>query len=69
VSATLGERAGVIVVRAWSEAGGRVRARVTATDLSPPQDSVSSAEGVEEIVGLVRAWLERFASPERVDAE
>ena len=68
MSATLGERAGVIVVRAWSEAGGRVRARVTATDLSPPQDSVSSAEGVEEIVGLVRAWLERIASPERVDA-
>lgn len=52
----------MIVVRAWSEDGARVRARVTATDLSVPDESVSTAEGVEEIVGLVRAWLERFVS-------
>jgi hypothetical protein len=63
VSATLGERAGVIVVRAWSEEGGRVRARVTAAGFSLPEETVSSAEGVDEIVGLVRAWLERFVGP------
>ena len=65
MSATLGERAGVIVVRAWLERDGRVRARVTATDLSIPDESVSTAEGVEEIAGLVRAWLERFAQSPR----
>jgi hypothetical protein len=61
VSATLGERAGVIVVHAWLESDGRVRARVTATDLLKREEAVSSAEGVEEILGLVRAWLEPFA--------
>lgn len=61
MSATLGERAGVIVVRAWLESDGRVRARVTATDLSTAQESVSTAEGIEEVVKLVHAWLERFA--------
>ncbi|HEY3551202.1 MAG TPA: hypothetical protein VGK69_09155 [Gaiellaceae bacterium] len=62
MSATLEERTGVIVVRAWLESNGRVRARVTATDLAKPaEESVSPVEGVDEIVGLVRAWLERFA--------
>jgi hypothetical protein len=66
VSAPLEERTGVIVVRAWQERDGRVRARVTATDLSmPEEESVSAAEGIEEIVGLVRAWLERFAQSSR----
>jgi hypothetical protein len=65
VSATLGERAGVIVIRAWLESDGRVRARVTATDLSVPEETVSSAEGSEEIVGLVRGWLDRFAENSR----
>lgn len=37
-----------------------MRARVTATDLSQSEEDVSSAEGIEEIVGLVRAWLVRF---------
>lgn len=65
MSATLGERAGVVVVRAWLESDGRVRARVTATDLSVREETVAAAEGIEEIVGLVRAWIERFvaASP------
>lgn len=58
----LGERAGVIVVRAWLESDGRVRARVTSTDLSMTEEKRSaSAEGVEEIVRAVRDWLERFA--------
>ena len=56
----------MIVVRAWSEDGGPVRARVTATDLSIRKETVSGAEGVEEIVGAVRAWLEGLASSERV---
>ena len=52
----------MIVIRAWSEDGGRVRARVTATDLSVAEESVTAAEGVDEIVELVQAWLERFSS-------
>jgi hypothetical protein len=61
MSASLGERAGVIVVRAWLESDGRVRARVTTTDLSMREKKSASAEGLEEITGLVRDWLERFA--------
>lgn len=62
MSAPLGERAGVIVVRAWLEGDGRVRARVTATDLAMTQENKSaSAEGIDEIADLVRHWLERFA--------
>ena len=49
------------MVRAWLEDEGRVRARVTATDLSMREKKSASAEGVEEIVGLVRDWLERLA--------
>lgn len=64
MSAPLGERAGVIVVRAWLESNGRVRARVTATDLSMrEEESASAAEGTEEILALVRGWLERFVGP------
>jgi hypothetical protein len=61
MSAPLGGRAGVIVVRAWLENDGRVRARVTATDLSLGEEKSTSAEGVEEIAGQVRDLLERFA--------
>jgi hypothetical protein len=62
MSTPLGERAGVIVVRAWLESDGRVRARVTSTDLSMTQENKSaSAEGVDEIVRTIRDWLERFA--------
>jgi hypothetical protein len=64
VSATLEERAGVIVVRVWLESDGRVRARVTATDLAKPADEdAAAAEGIDEIVELVRGRLERFARP------
>ena len=61
MSAPLGERAGVIVVRAWLESDGRVRARVTATDLSMQEKKSASAEGVDGITQLVRDLLERFA--------
>jgi hypothetical protein len=62
MSAPLGERAGVIVVRTWLESDGRARARITATDLSGREkESTSAAEGIDEIVRLVRDWLERFA--------
>lgn len=64
MSAPLAERTEVIVVRAWLENDGRLRARVTATDLSlREQESASAAEGVDEIVQLVRDRLERFAEP------
>jgi hypothetical protein len=42
-----------------------MRARITATDLSRAGENVSSAEGIEEIAGLVRAWLERFSAASR----
>jgi hypothetical protein len=62
MSAPLGERAGVIVVRAWLESDGRVRARVTTTDPSMREEKRSaSAEGIEDVLRLVRDWLERFA--------
>jgi len=61
MSAPLGERAGVIVVRAWLESDRRVRARVTATDLSMQEKKSTSAEGIDEITQLVRGLLERFA--------
>ena len=64
MSAPLAERTEVIVVRAWLESDGRLRARVTATDLSlREQESASAAEGIDEIVQLVRDRLERFAEP------
>lgn len=53
------------MVRVWLESDGRMRARVTATELSQPEETVSSAEGIEEIIGLVRASLERFGAPSR----
>lgn len=62
MSAPLGERAGVIVVRAWLESDGRVRARVTSTDPSMTRENKSaSAEGVEQVVHTVHDWLQRFA--------
>jgi len=30
---------------------------------SPSHLLVSSAEGIEEIIGLVRRWIERFVGP------
>jgi hypothetical protein len=64
VSAPLAERTEVIVVRAWLESDGRMRARITATDLSlREQESAYAAEGIDEIVRLVRERLERFAEP------
>jgi hypothetical protein len=64
VSAPLADRTEVIVVRAWLESDGRLRARVTATDLLlREQESAVAAEGVDEIVQLVRGRLERFAEP------
>ena len=52
----------MIVVRAWLERDGRVRARVTATDLATREETVSAADGADEIVGLVRSWLDRLAA-------
>ena len=50
------------MIRVWLESDGRVRARVTVADLAnQAEESVTPAEGVDEIVGLVRARLEGFA--------
>lgn len=62
MSATVDERAGVILVRVWTEPDGGTRARITATDdLTTGDETVTAAAGVEEILAVVRAWLERFA--------
>ena len=53
------------MVRAWLEDEGRVRARVTAPDLSMREKKSASAEGIEEIVRLVRELLERLAESSR----
>lgn len=53
----------MIVVRAWLESDGRLRARVTATDLSQQRESVSTAEGLEEILGIVRTHLQGLFGP------
>jgi len=63
VSGAVHERAGVIVIRVWvedaSEAGPR--ARITASnDLSSGEQTVAVAQGAEDILAVVRSWLDAF---------
>jgi len=63
------DRTGVLVVRVWVEVHPEqgLRARITETNdiVAGRQRSVAVAS-VDEVVEIVRAWLERF---ERGDAE
>ena len=56
------ERTAVLVIRAWTEADDRVRARLTETvDADEPGWEERAAEGEDAIVAAVRAWLRSFA--------
>ena len=55
------ERAGVIVIRVWVEDASEVRARITAsTDLFSGEQTVAVAQGAEDILAVVRSWLDAF---------
>jgi hypothetical protein len=59
------ERSAVLVFRVWREAGaGVLRARLTMTANTdePGATKEAAAASEEEILSLVRTWLEEFAS-------
>ncbi len=58
------ERTGVMVVRIWFEGTeGVIRARLTETlDITATEETSRAAAGVEEIVEIVREWVERFVN-------
>ena len=59
----LSERTGVIVIRVWIEGEPHegFRARVTATrDVLQPDRTTAAAGSVEDVVRIVRQWLEEF---------
>jgi hypothetical protein len=54
---------GLIVVRAWTERGDRLRFRITRTvDVSSGVTSVSYVASKAEVLNEVRAWLESFVA-------
>jgi hypothetical protein len=56
------ERTAVLVIRAWTEADGHVRARLTETlDADEPGWDERGAEGKEAILGAVADWIQGFA--------
>jgi hypothetical protein len=66
---SLGERTGVLVVRIWIEApfsaGESLRARITSRhDLDAGETDTAAATTVDQVVEIVRAWLERFVADE-----
>ena len=58
------DRSAVLVIRAWREGGAApLRARITQTANADAADRKETAVGGEaEILAVVRAWLEEFAS-------
>ena len=63
----MSERTGVLVLRLWIEpsarAGEALRARITAEiDLGSGSRVTTAAVGVEQIVDVVRKWVEEFAA-------
>jgi hypothetical protein len=62
MTAAKDERTAVLVIRAWSEADDRVRARLTETlDADEPGWEERAAEGEEAILAAVADWLRAFA--------
>lgn len=55
-------RTGVMVVRIWIESSdGSLRARLTETlDITTHEDTARAASTLEEIVEIVRTWVEAF---------
>jgi hypothetical protein len=67
----LGERTGVLVVRIWIEApfrpGESLRARITSReDVDADDTDTAAAASVDQVVEIVRDWLDRFVAAERV---
>jgi hypothetical protein len=58
------EKTGVLVIRAWLEAGveeNALRARITRTlDVAAPETIESAAASAEEILAAVQEWLRSF---------
>ena len=61
MTATKNERTAVLVIRAWTEADDRVRARLTETlDADAPGWEELGAEGEDAILAAVADWLRAF---------
>lgn len=55
----------MLVVRVWLEAGGGpgLRARITRTlDLTKRDESAAAAGSADEVLAIVRAWLDEFVA-------
>jgi hypothetical protein len=56
----MADRAAILIIRAWIEAGSSAPLRVnirSTTDVSAGIERTTNAAEVETVVGLVRAWL------------
>lgn len=52
---------GVLVLRLWRDEGGHLRARITARlDVEDSEEFVSTAASPDEILEIVRAWIDDF---------
>jgi hypothetical protein len=63
--ASMRERSGVLVVRAWVEGGTPegLRARITQSrDLTSTEQLVTTTAHVDEILSTIRAWLDALLS-------
>ncbi|HEX2049889.1 MAG TPA: hypothetical protein VHJ34_04555 [Actinomycetota bacterium] len=59
-------RAGVLVVRAWLESDGELRARITySTDVEDEDVVKASAASEDDVVRAVRTWLDALVARAR----
>jgi hypothetical protein len=59
------ERSGVLIVRAWVEAGAMpgLRARITQShDLTSTEQTVTTTSDIDDILSTVRGWLDALLS-------
>ena len=66
MTAVEADRTGVMIVRIWLESAHEqgLRARLTeSSDLASRKHVSHAAASVDEIVGTVRRWAERFSNP------
>jgi hypothetical protein len=58
------DHTGIVVVRVWLEPGHEhgLRARITATDLATSREMTALAASIDEIVAIVRAWIDSFVT-------
>lgn len=56
------ERSAALVVRVWlTDDAARLRARLVAARSDGDERTVAVAEGVDDVVRVVRSWLDAFA--------